>query len=36
MKNLSYDVILGMDWVKSTNPAIDWVDCSMELTVGAN
>ena len=36
MQNLSYDIILGMDWIKSTNPAIDWVNSSLELTVGAN
>ena len=26
---------LGIDWLKSTNPLIDWVSCSIELTVGA-
>ena len=35
-KSLTYDIILGMDWLKSTNPVIDWVACSLELTVGAN
>ena len=25
-----------MDWLKSTNPVIDWVACSMELTMGTN
>ena len=33
---MSYDRILGMDWLKSTNPAIYWVACSLELTVGYN
>ena len=36
MKNLSYDITLGMDWLKSTNPVIFWVACFLELTVGAN
>ena len=25
-----------MDWLKSTNPVIDWVACSLDLTLGAN
>ena len=24
-----------MDWLKSPNPVIDWVACSLDLTVGA-
>ena len=24
-----------MDWLKSTNIVIDWVACSLDLTVGA-
>ena len=35
INNLSYDVFLGTDWLKSTNPVIDWVACFLELTVGA-
>ena len=23
-----------MDWLKSTNPVINWVACSLDLTVG--
>ena len=34
INKLSYDAILGMDWLKSTNSIIDWLVCSMELTVG--
>ena len=34
-KNLSYDTILGIDCFKSTYLVIDWVVCSVELTVGA-
>ena len=36
VKNLSYDIILGMDWLKTTNPVIDCVACPLELTVGDN
>ena len=36
VKDLSYDLFLGVDWLKATNPVIDWVACSLELTVGAN
>ena len=28
--------ILVMDWIKSTNPVIDWVACCLDLTLGAN
>ena len=35
IRNLSYDIILGIDWLKYTNPVIDWVAWSLELTVGA-
>ena len=35
IKNLQYDKILGMDWIKSTNPVIIWVFFSLHLTVGA-
>ena len=30
--NLFYDTILGINWLKTTNPVIDWVACSLELT----
>ena len=36
MKNLSYDIIVGIYWVISTNPVIDWVACFLESTIGAN
>ena len=36
MKNLSYDIVLGMNWLKSTNPVIYWVACSLELTMHDN
>ena len=32
--NLPYDIILGMDWLKSTLTVIDWVVCSLTMTVG--
>ena len=35
IKNLSYNIILGMDWLESTNIVIDSVACSLELTVDA-
>ena len=35
-EKLLYDTILGMDCLKSTNPVINLVVCSLELTVGAN
>ena len=25
IENLQYDIVLGIDWLKSTNPIIDWV-----------
>ena len=33
IKNLQYDIILGIDWLKSTNAVIDWVACSLDLTI---
>ena len=36
MKILSYYIILGMDWLKPTNPVIDWIACSLELAIGNN
>ena len=36
MENLSYVIFLFMDWLKSTNLIIDWVACSLELSVGDN
>ena len=36
MKTSSYDVIVGMDWLKSINPAIDSMACSLAVTVGTN
>ena len=35
IKYLQYDIILVMDLLKSTNPVIDSVVCSLDLTVGA-
>ena len=35
IKNLQYNVILDIGWLKSTNPVIDWVACSLDLTIGA-
>ena len=34
MKNLLYNIILGMGWLQSTNKVIDCVVCSLEITVG--
>ena len=34
-KLILWYIILGMDWLKTTNLVIDWVACSLELTVGA-
>ena len=34
-KNLQYNIILAMDWLKSTNPLIDWVVFFLDLTVSA-
>ena len=31
----SYAIVLGIDCLKSTNPAVDWVAFCLELTVGA-
>ena len=28
IKNLQNDIVLGTDWIKSTNLVIDWVACS--------
>ena len=36
MSDLSHDIILGMDWLKLTNPVIDWVACSLDILVGNN
>ena len=36
IKELSYDIVLGMNWLKSTNPVVYWVACSLELTGDAN
>ena len=36
MKSLSYDNISVIDWLKFTNPVINWVVCFLELTVGDN
>ena len=36
MQNLSFDIIVCMDWLKSTNSVIYWVACSLELSVGAS
>ena len=36
INNLSYNMILGINWLKSTNPVMHWVGCSLELTVDAN
>ena len=30
------DIVFSMDWLKTTNLVIDWVFCSLELTVDAN
>ena len=35
MKYLSYGVLLGIDWLISTNPVEIWVAFSLELTMGA-
>ena len=35
IENLQYDVVLDIDWLKSTNPVIDWVAFSLNLTGGA-
>ena len=34
MKSLSYDIVLVMDWLKSTKTAIGWVACTLDVTVG--
>ena len=36
IKSLSYDNISVIDWLKFTNPVINWVAYSLELTVGNN
>ena len=33
-KNHYKKIFLGMDWLESINPIVDWVACSLELTVG--
>ena len=36
MKSLSYVyLVLGMNWLKSTNLVVDWGAYSLELTMGA-
>ena len=35
INNLQYNIVFGMDWLKSPNPVIYWVVFSLELTVGA-
>ena len=34
-KDFTYDIIQGVDWLNTTNLVIDWVACSLELTLGA-
>ena len=34
IKSLFYNNNLGMYWLKPTNPVINWVACSLELTLG--
>ena len=36
MENLQYGIILGRDLLQSTNPVIDWVACSLQLSMGDN
>ena len=35
MKSQSYDIVVGMDWLKPTNPIIEWLACCLDLTVHA-
>ena len=36
MNNLQYNILLGVGWLKFTNPVKDWVDCYLELTLHDN
>ena len=29
IEQLTYDIVFGMDWLRSVNPTIDWLDYSM-------
>ena len=34
LPQLNYDVVLGVDWLQSTNPSIDWQACTVEVNCG--
>ena len=31
LPELNHDVVLGVDWLAATNPAIDWQACTVKL-----